>query len=274
VAIEAAKAFAEGVGPVIEVFGSAVSAFASVKDYVQPLPRHMKAVVSTIHMAVRMMLAEMRKFKLGAKQVEALTLFSDMAGSVSDAVSKTYDAFVKTAEFVDQFKKTINFKQVFEWIEYSIGRMSKIASRYTKGSLEKISLLADAAKNIAAAIEAFFAIGTKAAQDPKVLGAMVTEALGSIMRTVATFVASFHKYGASLVENFAAGIESRRALLEAEMESILPPQLTEQSNPTITIVHVVRDPDGSLRNASPEQVAAVLSGQVFLDNLWAAARSQ
>jgi hypothetical protein len=68
-------------------------------------------------------------------------------------------------------------------------------------------------------------------------------------------------------------MQSRESALAAEANRLTQimsgagTSITRQNNNTMTINHVVTDPNGVLKNASAQEVASLLSGDVFINNL-------
>jgi len=282
-AVTAAADFSEGAGTIIDTIGSAFDTFMKLNDYVKPLPGILEGIVDTTIIAVQLMIVAMGKFSLSEEQMAKVKAFSEMTSAVTGAISDTYDAFVKTIQFVDQFREVINFNTVFGWIRLAVAEFQALSGGISDETITKIKNLGDAATSIAGAIEAFFNIGKNASQDPDSLGTLVQKALDEIIATVATFVVQFGDQGAALVDNFILGMRSRYTALSAaviEMQTILGGASSPVSvnvtgnNPTLTIVHIVKDPDGALANANTTQVAQMLSGSTFINNLTAAARTQ
>lgn len=282
-AIASATVFAESIEKIVGGIASAFEVFSKLSTYVRPLPGVLEGIVETSIEAVRLMVRAMMSFGMSTEQMSAVNAFSEMVSAVVGAIGSTYDAFVKTIEFVDQFRETIDFQTVFGWIRFAVSEMKSIADGYTTETINKVAALGEAVSKIAEAINAFFNIGRNASQDPDTLGRLVAQALGTILETVANFVAAFYQTGADMIANFVAGMRSQEAALReqvATMEAILGGFATPVTisvtgdSPTLTINHIVRDPDGVLRNADTEAVAGILSGSQFISNLYSAANTQ
>lgn len=281
--VAAAAEFGTSAADIVGSIGQSFDVFLRLKDYVRPLPGVLQSIVSTTVEAVALMIVAMGQFHLSAEQTTALAAFSEAVTSVVDAIGHTYDAFVKTIQFVDQFREVIDFNTVFGWIQMAMTRMSALASTYAPEVIEKTKALADAAASIGSAIEAFFNLGRNASQDPDALGAQVQAALDSIVNTMASFVGAFTAIGATIMVNLASGMASQEVLLQAQIDRVqnmlggLSTNLTLNvtgDNAQLTITHVIRDPDGALRNADSAQVAEILSGSTFISNLQHSAQTQ
>jgi len=86
-----------------------------------------------------------------------------------------------------------------------------------------------------------------------------------------------------MIQNLVAGIDSQESLLVAEMAKIsgdlsLPASplsvVTHGEAQNVTITHVIKDPDGALKNANAQDVATLLSGSQFISNLQHAVATQ
>lgn len=272
--LDKAKAFAEAADAVIGTIGNAVGAFKELRNYVKPLPSMLQAVVDTIEISIRQMLVSMGKFSLNEAQWNVVKTFAEVAKAISDAVGGTYDAFVKQMDFVDQFREEIDYNKVFGWIEAGIKKMADIAAAMPVGMIQMAKDAAEAAQAIAGALNAFFDLATSTGGEPALLADSLQVAVNSVLAIIEAFASTTQFVGASFVDSLIAGMQSRESALAAEaarLNAILGSaggsSVTRSNNNTLTINHVVTDPNGVLKNASAQQVAQLLSGDVFISNL-------
>ena len=271
--LDKAKAFAEAANAVLGTIGSAISSFKDLRNYVKPLASDLQAVVNTIETAVRQMLVSMGRFSLNKDQWEVVNTFANVAKAIADAVGGTYDAFVKQMDFVDQFREEIDYDKVFGWIEDGIRKMADIASSMPVGMVAMARDAADAAKAIAEALEAFFNLAVNTGGDPALLADSLQGAVNSVLSIIEAFATTSQIVGAHFVDSLIVGMQSRESALAAEANRLTQimsgagTSITRQNNNTMTINHVVTDPNGVLKNASAQEVASLLSGDVFINNL-------
>ena len=271
--LDKAKSFAEAADAVLGTIGSAIGSFKDLRNYVKPLASDLQAVVSTIEMAVRQMLVSMGRFSLNKDQWEVVNTFANVAKSIADAVGGTYDAFVKQMDFVDQFRTEIDYDKVFGWIEDGIRKMADIASSMPVGMIAMAKDAADAAKAIAEALEAFFNLAVNTGGDPALLADSLQGAVNTVLAIIEAFASTSQIVGAQFVDSLIVGMQSRESALAAEANRLnqimagAGTSITRQNSSTITINHVVTDPNGVLKNASAQEVASMLSGDVFINNL-------
>jgi len=271
--LDKAKSFAEAADSVLGTIGSAIGSFKDLRNYVKPLASDLQAVVSTIEMAVRQMLVSMGRFSLNKDQWEVVNTFANVAKSIADAVGGTYDAFVKQMDFVDQFRTEIDYDKVFGWIEDGIRKMADIASSMPVGMIAMAKDAADAAKAIAEALEAFFNLAVNTGGDPALLADSLQGAVNTVLAIIEAFASTSQIVGAQFVDSLIVGMQSRESALAAEANRLnqimagAGTSITRQNSSTITINHVVTDPNGVLKNASAQEVASMLSGDVFINNL-------
>ena len=271
--LDKAKAFAEAANAVLGTIGSAIGSFKDLRNYVKPLASDLQAVVNTIETAVRQMLVSMGRFSLNKDQWEVVNTFANVAKAIADAVGGTYDAFVKQMDFVDQFREEIDYDKVFGWIEDGIRKMADIASSMPVGMIAMARDAADAAKAIAEALEAFFNLAVNTGGDPALLADSLQGAVNSVLSIIEAFATTSQIVGAHFVDSLIVGMQSRESALAAEANRLTQimsgagTSITRQNNNTMTINHVVTDPNGVLKNASAQEVASLLSGDVFINNL-------
>jgi len=272
--LDKAKAFAEAANAVLGTIGAAIGAFKDLRNYVRPLPSMLQAVVDTIEIAIRQMLVSMGRFSLNKDQWEVVNTFAMVAKAIADAVGGTYDAFVKQMDFVDQFREEIDYDKVFGWIEMGIKKMADIAAAMPVGMIQMAKDAAEAAQAIAGALDAFFKLATETGGDPALLADSLQTAVNSVLAIIEAFASTTQLVGASFVDSLIAGMQSRESALAAEasrLNAILggaaSSSVTRSNNNTLTINHVVTDPNGVLKNASAAEVAQLLSGDVFITNL-------
>jgi TP901 family phage tail tape measure protein len=279
--LDKAQAFATAADAVLGTIGNAIGAFKDLRKYVRPLPDDLQAVVDTIEMAIQKMLVSMGRFSLNKEQLDVVGSFASVAKLIADAVGGTYDAFVKQMDFVDQFRTTIDYDQVFGWIEMGIRKMSDIAGAMPVGMIDMAKDAAEAAQAIAGALEAFFNLAVNTGGDPALLADSLQVAVNSVLAVIEAFASTTQFVGAQFVDSLIVGMQSRESALAAEaarltaiMGSAGGTSMMRSSNNTMTINHVVTDPNGVLKNASAQEVANLLSGDVFISNLQHSIKTQ
>jgi TP901 family phage tail tape measure protein len=279
--LDKAQAFATAADAVLGTIGNAIGAFKDLRKYVRPLPDDLQAVVDTIEMAIQKMLVSMGRFSLNKEQLDVVGSFASVAKLIADAVGGTYDAFVKQMDFVDQFRTTIDYDQVFGWIEMGIRKMSDIAGAMPVGMIDMAKDAAEAAQAIAGALEAFFNLAVNTGGDPALLADSLQVAVNSVLAVIEAFASTTQFVGAQFVDSLIVGMQSRESALAAEaarltaiMGSAGTTSMMRSSNNTMTINHVVTDPNGVLKNASAQEVANLLSGDVFISNLQHSIKTQ
>jgi TP901 family phage tail tape measure protein len=279
--LDKAQAFATAADAVLGTIGNAIGAFKDLRKYVRPLPDDLQAVVDTIEMAIQKMLVSMGRFSLNKEQLDVVGSFASVAKLIADAVGGTYDAFVKQMDFVDQFRTTIDYDQVFGWIEMGIRKMSDIAGAMPVGMVDMAKDAAEAAQAIAGALEAFFNLAVNTGGDPALLADSLQVAVNSVLSVIEAFASTTQFVGAQFVDSLIVGMQSRESALAAEaarlteiMGSAGGTSMMRSSNNTMTINHVVTDPNGVLKNASAQEVANLLSGDVFISNLQHSIKTQ
>lgn len=279
--LDKAQAFATAADAVLGTIGNAIGAFKDLRKYVRPLPDDLQAVVDTIEMAIQKMLVSMGRFSLNKEQLDVVGSFASVAKLIADAVGGTYDAFVKQMDFVDQFRTTIDYDQVFGWIEMGIRKMSDIAGAMPVGMIDMAKDAAEAAQAIAGALESFFNLAVNTGGDPALLADSLQVAVNSVLSVIEAFASTTQFVGAQFVDSLIVGMQSRESALAAEaarltaiMGSAGGTSMMRSSNNTMTINHVVTDPNGVLKNASAQEVANLLSGDVFISNLQHSIKTQ
>jgi hypothetical protein len=279
--LDKAQAFATAADAVLGTIGNAIGAFKDLRKYVRPLPDDLQAVVDTIEMAIQKMLVSMGRFSLNKEQLDVVGSFASVAKLIADAVGGTYDAFVKQMDFVDQFRTTIDYDQVFGWIEMGIRKMSDIAGAMPVGIIDMAKDAAEAAQAIAGALESFFNLAVNTGGDPALLADSLQVAVNSVLSVIEAFASTTQFVGAQFVDSLIVGMQSRESALAAEaarltaiMGSAGGTSMMRSSNNTMTINHVVTDPNGVLKNASAQEVANLLSGDVFISNLQHSIKTQ
>lgn len=271
--LDKAKAFADAANSVLGTIGSAINAFKDLRNYVKPLPSDLQAVVNTIETAMSQMLVSMGRFSLNKEQLEVVNTFANVAKAIADAVGGTYDAFVKQMDFVDQFREEIDYNKVFGWIEDGIRKMADIAGSMPVGMVAMAKDAADAAQAIAGALEAFFNLAVNTGGDPALLADSLQGAVNTVLSIIEAFASTTQFVGAQFVDSLIVGMQSRESALAAEAARLTQimggagTSITRQTSNTMTINHVVTDPNGVLKNASAQEVASLLSGDVFINNL-------
>lgn len=279
--LDKAQAFASAADAALGTIGNAVNAFKDLRKYVRPMPDDIQAVVDTIEIAIRQMLVSMGRFTLSKEQLDVVGSFASVAKLIADAVGGTYDAFVKQMDFVDQFRTTIDYDQVFGWIEMGIRKMSDLAGAMPVGMIDMAKDAAEAAQAIAGALESFFKLAVETGGDPALLSDSLQVAVNSVLKIIEAFASTTQYVGSQFVDSLIAGMQSRESALAAEaarltaiMGSVGGSSMVRSSNNTITINHVVTDPNGVLKNASAQEVANLLSGDVFISNLQHSIKTQ
>jgi hypothetical protein len=279
--LDKAQSFASAADAVLGTIGNAVGAFKDLRNYVKPLPSMLQSVVDTIEMAVQQMLVSMGRFTLNQGQWEVVKTFAEVANAIASAVGGTYDAFVKQMDFVDQFREEIDYNKVFGWIEDGIRKMADIASAMPVGMIQMAKDAAEAAQAIAGALESFFNLAVNTGGDPALLADSLLTAVNSVLSIIEAFASSTSLVGAQFVDSLIVGMQSRESALAAEaarLTAILGgaagTSMVRNNSNTITINHVVTDPNGVLKNASAQEVANLLSGDVFISNLQHSIKTQ
>ena len=275
--------FSNTASAVVGAVASAISAFSGLANYIAPMPETVQSIVDAMSMTIAKIKVAATNANLSTDDMTKLTTFATLAKAVADAISATYSAFNQTIQFVDQFRERVNLDQVFADMDASVGGFIVIANKYGPDAVKAAGDLAATASSIATAIEAFWGLGANASHDPDVLSQQVQQALDAVMATVASFISSFKDIGASMIQNLVAGIDSQESLLVAEMAKIsgdlsLPASplsvVTHGEAQNVTITHVIKDPDGALKNANAQDVATLLSGSQFISNLQHAVATQ
>ena len=279
--LEKAEKFAAAADAAIGTIGGAITAFKDLRNYVRPMPDDLQAVVDTIELAISKMLVSMGRFTLNKDQWEVVQTFADVAASIADAIGGTYDAFVKQMDFVDQFREEIDYNKVFGWIEAGIQKMSQIASAMPVGMIAMAKDAAETAKAIAEALDAFFNLAVNTGGDPALLADSLEGAVNTVLRIIEAFASTSQIVGAQFVDSLIVGMQSRESALADEaarltaiMGSSGGTSMMRSNNNAITINHVVTDPNGVLKNASAQEVANLLSGDVFISNLQHSIKTQ
>lgn len=275
--------FSAAAGTVAEAIGNALGVFKELKTYQRVVPEVMDAIIADIKSAVTRMQDLAKAFNFSPEQLAGLTGFAEMIGSIMGAISSTWDTFNKTIQFVDQFRERPDLSTVFADMKTSIKGFTALAEGMSPDLIAKVGSLAETVQKIAGAIESFFGIGKNVSQDPGTLSAMVAEALAAILIVVDGWVSQMGEKGADFIVAFADGMQSQEAYLAEQMARIRAITggtlmtggvVVNTDSPTMTIVHIIKDPDGALRAANSEEVAAILSGNQYLTNLVAATQTQ
>lgn len=279
--LDKAQAFATAADAVLGTIGNALTAFKDLRKFVRPLPGDLQAVVDTIELAIRKMLVSMGNFSLTKDQLDVVGSFASVAKLIADAVGGTYDAFVKQMDFVDQFRTTIDYDQVFSWIEMGIRKMADIAGAMPVGMIAMANDAAEAATAIAGALEAFFNLAVNTGGDPALLADSLQGAVNTVLSVIEAFASTTEFVGVQFVDSLIVGMQSRESALAAEsarltqiMSGVGATSSMRTTNNTMTINHVVTDPNGVLRNATAQEVANLLSGDVFISNLQHSIKTQ
>lgn len=279
--LDKAQAFATAADAVLGTIGNALTAFKDLRKFVRPLPGDLQAVVDTIELAIRKMLVSMGNFSLTKDQLDVVGSFASVAKLIADAVGGTYDAFVKQMDFVDQFRTTIDYDQVFSWIEMGIRKMADIAGAMPVGMIAMANDAAEAATAIAGALEAFFNLAVNTGGDPALLADSLQGAVNTVLAVIEAFASTTEFVGVQFVDSLIVGMQSRESALAAEaarltqiMSGVGATSSMRTTNNTMTINHVVTDPNGVLRNATAQEVANLLSGDVFISNLQHSIKTQ
>ena len=279
--LDKAQAFATAADAVLGTIGNALTAFKDLRKFVRPLPGDLQAVVDTIELAIRKMLVSMGNFSLTKDQLDVVGSFASVAKLIADAVGGTYDAFVKQMDFVDQFRTEIDYEKVFGWIEMGIRKMADIAGAMPVGMIAMANDAAEAATAIAGALEAFFNLAVNTGGDPALLADSLQGAVNTVLAVIEAFASTTEFVGAQFVDSLIVGMQSRESALAAEaarltqiMGSVGGTSLMRNNNNTMTINHVVTDPNGVLKNATAQEVANLLSGDVFISNLQHSIKTQ
>ena len=279
--LDKAQAFATAADAVLATIGNAVNAFKDLRKFVRPLPGDLQAVVDTIELAIRKMLVSMGNFSLTKDQLDVVGSFASVAKLIADAVGGTYDAFVKQMDFVDQFRTEIDYNKVFGWIEMGIRKMADIAGAMPVGMIAMANDAAEAATAIAGALEAFFNLAVNTGGDPALLADSLQGAVNTVLAVIEAFASTTQFVGAQFVDSLIVGMQSRESALAAEaarltqiMSGVGATSSMRNNNNTMTINHVVTDPNGVLKNATAQEVANLLSGDVFISNLQHSIKTQ
>ena len=279
--LDKAQAFATAADAVLGTIGNALTAFKDLRKFVRPLPGDLQAVVDTIELAIRKMLVSMGNFSLTKDQLDVVGSFASVAKLIADAVGGTYDAFVKQMDFVDQFRTTIDYDQVFSWIEMGIRKMADIAGAMPVGMIAMANDAAEAATAIAGALEAFFNLAVNTGGDPALLADSLQGAVNTVLAVIEAFASTTEFVGVQFVDSLIVGMQSRESALAAEaarltqiMSGVGATSSMRNNNNTMTINHVVTDPNGVLKNATAQEVANLLSGDVFISNLQHSIKTQ
>jgi TP901 family phage tail tape measure protein len=271
--LDTLQSFSSAASSALGVISTAVGAFKDLKNYVRPLPETLQAVVDTIELAVRKMIVSMGKFSLNNDQLEVVNTFATTAGSIANAISATYDAFVKQFDFVEQFRTEIDYDKVFGWIEAGIRKMADIAGSMPYGMVEMAKDAAEAASSIAEALSKFFELATSTGGQPALVSDQLQAAVNSVLAIIEAFATSSVVVGASFVDSLISGMQSRESALASEAARLtqimgsVGGASTTRNNASLTITHVISDPNGVLKNASATDVAAMLNGDKFITNL-------
>jgi hypothetical protein len=278
--MEKAAKFAEPVEAILGALGSAASAFKDMKDFVAPMPEVIDEIVKAIEMTTRKIVELDRRLGYTALTLEGVKLFSETASAVANAISSTYDAFVKTIDFVNQFREEIDYNKVFGWIEIGLTRMNALSARFSAPQMEQIRAAADAAQAVAGAIQSFFDIAGAMLEDPTRLGTSIEYAVNAVIDGINQFNEGVSTSGANFVDQLILGMQSRESALEAQVGRLtqimgtVGSSVTVGSNQKMEITHVIKDPGGALKNASATEVAALLSGDAFISNLQHSIKTQ
>jgi len=278
--MEKAAKFAEPVEAILGAFGAAASAFADMKDFVAPLPSVIDEIVKAIELTTRKIVDLDRRLGYTAATLEGVKLFSETASSVANAISSTYDAFVKTIDFVNQFTEEIDYNKVFGWIEIGLTRMNALSAKFSAPQMEQITAAANAAQAVAGAIQSFFDIAGAMLEDPSALGIAIEYAINTVIAGINQFNQGVSASGVNFVDQLILGMQSRESALEAEVGRLtqimgtVGSSTTVGSNQKLEITHVIKDPDGALKNASASEIAAILSGDSFISNLQHSIKTQ
>jgi hypothetical protein len=271
--LETLQNFSGAAGSALGVISTAVGAFKDLKNYVRPLPETLQAVVDTIELGVRKMIVSMGRFSLNKDQWDVVNTFAMTAGAIATAISGTYDAFVKQFDFVEQFRTEIDYDKVFGWIEAGIKKMADIAGSMPYGMVEMAKDAAEAASSIAEALSKFFDLATSTGGQPALVTDQLQAAVNSVLAIIEAFATSSLVVGASFVDSLISGMQSRESALAAEAARLtqimgsVGGASTTRNNASLTITHVISDPNGVLKNASATDVAAMLNGDKFITNL-------
>ena len=251
-----------------------------MKDFVAPMPEVIDEIVKAIEMTTRKIVELDRRLGYTALTLEGVKLFSETASAVANAISSTYDAFVKTIDFVNQFREEIDYNKVFGWIEIGLTRMNALSARFSAPQMEQIRAAADAAQAVAGAIQSFFDIAGAMLEDPTRLGTSIEYAVNAVIDGINQFNEGVSTSGANFVDQLILGMQSRESALEAQVGRLTQimgtagSSVTVGSNQRMEITHVIKDPDGALKNASATEVAALLSGDAFISNLQHSIKTQ
>jgi TP901 family phage tail tape measure protein len=279
--LDKAQAFATAADATLGTIGNAVNAFKDLRKFVRPLPEDLQAVVDTIEIAIRKMIVSMGNFSLTKDQLDVVNTFAGVANAIAGAVGATYDAFVKQMDFVDQFRTEIDYEKVFGWIEMGIRKMADIAGAMPVGMIAMANDAAEAATAIAGALEAFFNLAVNTGGDPALLADSLQGAVNTVLAVIEAFASTTQFVGAQFVDSLIVGMQSRESALAAEaarltqiMSGVGATSSMRNNNNTMTINHVVTDPNGVLKNATAQEVANLLSGDVFISNLQHSIKTQ